>query len=321
MSAYMTPILSGAIPSFELFMTQWEKLGDEHLLIWRPGQISVWSGPSNTTNEWMIPTLMWSPCVSFCAITDFIFFWILDAVINPCIRFSWFEEEWDNHYINQAKTTILKVVSKDKCLEYVVINVFHADETIPWQTNSSCSPTSPCFPRQTTTGIYEGHVQISAEGKAKSCRRSKSEHWRGSGSLSQPDTNLIQFWEVCVWNHCDVLFTLFDSNSYIKRNILDYMQLHWITSPFRHYLFHASTSSHQLAKRIRRNGTDFHPNWWRPSKCWNSSTRRNGSVSHISSHPLPNALRWTTLLNLEICSTQIRRLRWRQQTASSAFVH
>ena len=27
----MTPVLSGAIPSFELFMTQWEKLGDEHL--------------------------------------------------------------------------------------------------------------------------------------------------------------------------------------------------------------------------------------------------------------------------------------------------
>ncbi len=31
MSTHMTPVLSGAIPSFELFMTQWEKLGDEHL--------------------------------------------------------------------------------------------------------------------------------------------------------------------------------------------------------------------------------------------------------------------------------------------------
>ena len=142
-----------------------------------------------------------------------------------------------------------------------------------------------------------------------------------TGSLSLPDTDLIQFWEVCVWNHCDVLFTLFDSNSYIKRNILDYMPLHWITSPFRHHLFHVSTSSHQPAKWIWRNRTDFHPNWWRPSKCWNSSTRRNSSVSHISSHPLLNALCWTTLLNLEICSMQIRRLRWRQQTACSVFVH
>jgi hypothetical protein len=30
MSAHATPILSGAIPSFELFMTQWENLGEAH---------------------------------------------------------------------------------------------------------------------------------------------------------------------------------------------------------------------------------------------------------------------------------------------------
>lgn len=30
MSAESTPILSGAIPAFEMFMTKWEKLADEH---------------------------------------------------------------------------------------------------------------------------------------------------------------------------------------------------------------------------------------------------------------------------------------------------
>lgn len=30
MSAHATPVLSGAIPSFELFMTQWERLGKEY---------------------------------------------------------------------------------------------------------------------------------------------------------------------------------------------------------------------------------------------------------------------------------------------------
>jgi len=30
MSAHATPVLSGAIPSFELFMTRWEKLGDQY---------------------------------------------------------------------------------------------------------------------------------------------------------------------------------------------------------------------------------------------------------------------------------------------------
>jgi hypothetical protein len=28
MSAHATPVLSGAIPSFELFMTQWERVGE-----------------------------------------------------------------------------------------------------------------------------------------------------------------------------------------------------------------------------------------------------------------------------------------------------
>ena len=31
MSAHTTPILSGAVPSFELFMTKWEQLGDDHM--------------------------------------------------------------------------------------------------------------------------------------------------------------------------------------------------------------------------------------------------------------------------------------------------
>jgi len=30
MSAERTPILSGAIPAFELFMTAWEQLGEKH---------------------------------------------------------------------------------------------------------------------------------------------------------------------------------------------------------------------------------------------------------------------------------------------------
>jgi len=30
MSAHATPVLSGAIPSFKMFMTQWEKLGSHH---------------------------------------------------------------------------------------------------------------------------------------------------------------------------------------------------------------------------------------------------------------------------------------------------
>ena len=33
MSAETTPVLSGAIPSFEIFMSQWERLGEDYLTL------------------------------------------------------------------------------------------------------------------------------------------------------------------------------------------------------------------------------------------------------------------------------------------------
>jgi len=38
---------------------------------------------------------------------------MFQKVINPCIRFSWFEDEWDKEYITLAKSIILKVVSEN----------------------------------------------------------------------------------------------------------------------------------------------------------------------------------------------------------------
>src|SRR6266498_4129913 len=46
-----------------------------------------------------------------------------------------------------------------------------------------------------------------------------------TGSLSPPNTDLIQFWKVCISTYCNVIFILFDSKSCIKRNILNYMLL------------------------------------------------------------------------------------------------
>jgi hypothetical protein len=130
-------------------------------------------------------------------------------------------------------------------------------------------PASPVKPKQAYMKIISKYQLKGKQNTAVSQTRSTDEEEFSrykTGSLSPPDTDLIQFWEVCVLSYFDVIFKLFVSKSFIKRNILDYTPLPWTTSPYRHHPFHASTSSRQPAKRIPRNVTDYHPNSWRPCK-------------------------------------------------------
>jgi len=87
MSAHMTSILSGAIPSFELFMSQWEKLSEEHFnpKAWTDIRLkwaTKYYKQMDDTNAYVI-----SMCEFFCH-NSINFFWIFDEVINPCICFS-----------------------------------------------------------------------------------------------------------------------------------------------------------------------------------------------------------------------------------------
>jgi len=38
---------------------------------------------------------------------------MFQKVINPCIRFTWFEEEWEKDYIALVKSNILNAVSRE----------------------------------------------------------------------------------------------------------------------------------------------------------------------------------------------------------------
>lgn len=48
---------------------------------------------------------------------------LVHTVINPCIRFSWIEREWDRDYIDGAKKIVLEVVCSFDAF-FPTINIF-----------------------------------------------------------------------------------------------------------------------------------------------------------------------------------------------------
>jgi hypothetical protein len=113
MSAHATPVLSGAIPTFKLFMTQWENIGKkfQNLKPWTDIGLK-WA---NKYYNRMDDTRAY--IVAMCELSSFYMHIpgsdpALATVINPCICFSWIEREWDDDYKEFAKKTVLDVVSE-----------------------------------------------------------------------------------------------------------------------------------------------------------------------------------------------------------------
>lgn len=114
MSGEATPILSGAIPSFEMFMTKWEVLAEKHPRL----------------EQWIRTGLEWA--TSYYARMDRTQSYVVamrksidlqmllsrsDAdpsrllVLNPTIRMKWIRQHWDPDYIVDAEHKIKALVS------------------------------------------------------------------------------------------------------------------------------------------------------------------------------------------------------------------
>ena len=116
MSSERTPILSGTIPAFELFMTAWEELGEKHPRLARWTKVGV---------EWAVKYYSkmdqtWAYVIAMCEL-NFYFFArensynnLAITVLNPSIRMSWIRKNWDLEYIEKAVNTIKTLVSSVK---------------------------------------------------------------------------------------------------------------------------------------------------------------------------------------------------------------
>ncbi len=113
MSSERTPVLLGAIPAFEMFMTKWEKIAEsdseqlrhvkplvEPGLEWATRYYSRMDG----TKAYII-----SMCKSKCTLLNHTN--CTYSVLNPVIRMSWIKKHWSEEYIILAESQIKQTVS------------------------------------------------------------------------------------------------------------------------------------------------------------------------------------------------------------------
>ncbi|KAN0118276.1 Ribonuclease H-like domain containing protein [Russula decolorans] len=94
MSAESMPVLSGAVPSFEIFMTRWEKLRSKFPELKPLVDVGL---------EW---------AEKYYKRMDDTDAYVVAMFLNPCIRFEWIARNWEGKYIKRAKTLIIEAMSK-----------------------------------------------------------------------------------------------------------------------------------------------------------------------------------------------------------------
>jgi hypothetical protein len=99
MSREQTPVLSGSIPAFEIFMSTWEKLAVKNPRL-KPWIVIglVWAtkyyNRMDNTKAYII-----AMCESIiCTVPNTKTY----LVINPSVRLSWIRQHWDQPYIDSA---------------------------------------------------------------------------------------------------------------------------------------------------------------------------------------------------------------------------
>jgi hypothetical protein len=105
-----TPVLAGVIPAMEIFLTKWEKLAlaKPHLKPWIDVGLT-WATKYyrrlDSSNAYVI-----AMCKFHFTLKEYTLKYSL-LVINPSIRFSWIQKNWEDKYKKCAMATIKKLVS------------------------------------------------------------------------------------------------------------------------------------------------------------------------------------------------------------------
>ena len=111
MSGKTTPILCGAIPTFEEFMTAWESLkeGNAHLAKYiKPGLKLAYNYYTHMDDTWAYIIMMCTCLLRPPAPDNFL---MSSVVLNPISCMMWIHDNWDKKFINMAEKKIWQTVS------------------------------------------------------------------------------------------------------------------------------------------------------------------------------------------------------------------
>ena len=111
MSRESTPLLTGAIPTFEMFMTVWENLANKKQHLKRYINIGLeWATKyyvkMDNTCAYII--VMCEYCSTLYFVDHDLF---IIVVLNPSIKLTWIWEHWEEEYIVDAEEKVQLIVS------------------------------------------------------------------------------------------------------------------------------------------------------------------------------------------------------------------
>jgi hypothetical protein len=170
MSKEATPVLSGSIPAFEMFMSSWEQLADKIPRL----------------KPFIDEGLTWA--LKYYERMDRTDAYIIAMIINPSVRTSWLKKHWGTEWLEQAENTFrdLMHLYRDR-----------AKPAAPDEVNPSTPAVASVEAWQTLDSQY-GLVDMfdTAEETGKLATVDEEYDAYVKGPLSKPGTNLLQFWSM-----------------------------------------------------------------------------------------------------------------------------
>ena len=122
-------MLAGTIPSFERFMTSWEKLAKKNQHLAPAIKVGLkfaykYYNKMDDTSAYMV-----AMCESYLfylsTTTNFI------LVLHPGIHVSWMREHWESQYFKKAESTLKKLVSHSNFMLRNAMTCYNTDGKIP----------------------------------------------------------------------------------------------------------------------------------------------------------------------------------------------
>ena len=143
---------------------------------------------------------------------------LIPPVLNPTVRLSWIESEWETTFIENAKKTIKKIVSTIlgpltpfSQLSVAQMTRYHDKKLSTAATTAPSNPVRPAPVARYEASPTRFTVEHSAFAKRLSHPLTVDAEFRkyAMGDISSPETNILRFWEV---SHSDLTSLRSDSH-------------------------------------------------------------------------------------------------------------
>jgi len=170
MSKESTPILSGSIPAFEMFMSSWEQLAEKIPRL----------------KPFINEGLKWA--FKYYERMDRTDAYVVAMIINPAVRTSWIKKHWGADWLEKAETTFRDLMQEYRDRSKPAAS----DEALP--TTPAVAPVEAWQTLDSQYGLDDMFEPVEESRELATVIEEYESYVKGP--LSKPGTNLLQFWSM-----------------------------------------------------------------------------------------------------------------------------